>query len=885
MNLKPTLLLLLAAGGAAFYVSSSTTARRTDAAFAPAEEPPVPLVTGKAITPQGKQTEVGSFPVNAVLSPDRRFVVVTNTGSKQFVSALSVADGSLVSQVSVNGTRADGSNKKEGLYYGLAFAPPKTGEAAMLYVSRGAEDRISLFTLDAAGKLADTGRFLDNPSKDRLAKPHHVAGLAVSADGSRLYAVNNNTFPDAENRGSLSILDPAAKRVVANVPTSGFPFGVAVVTRGGAEKVYVSSERDGVVSVIDPQTATVTKSIDVGYQALALLPDRKQERLFVANAGSDTVSVVDTATDRVTRTILVRPDDARGLPGATPTGLALSPDEKRLYVTLADMNAVAVVELPKGRLLGYVPVGWYPTSVVVAPDGKRLFVTNAKGVNRRNPNGPPERPSSFAPGSGQYYVQNVVAGTVSTVDVPDGGDLKRLTQMTIANNRIAPNLEKPLGFKNPGIEHVIYLIKENRTYDQVLGDLPQGNGDPKLCFFPREVTPNQHALAERFVLLDNFYCSAEVSADGWNWSTAGMASEYTARNAPYGYSGRGRNYDYEGQNNESPVDLNGVRDVATPPGGYIWDRVAAKKIPFRNYGFFVNVSLTDDGIPVGRKPSNQNTATKQVLAPQTDTYFRQFDMAYADSDAWVLHNTPAPAQLKTFGKFNAKSRYEEWKREFDSFVTSGKVPRFMMLRLPHDHTQGTAPGFPSPRACNADNDYGVGQIVEAISKSPIWKKTAIFILEDDAQNGFDHVDAHRSIAYVISPFVKRSSVDHRFYNTDSVLRTMELIMGLAPMNQYDAVAPVLDVFSVGPDNADPYQAILPAKAIVGEVNGRTAYRAKDSQRLDFTKEDAVPDDLLNDILWHGIMGRNKPKPEVRYGLRVRPVDDEDEAEERERERD
>lgn len=879
MKLQPGFLFIavLATGGA--YVAA-TAPRPTIASFAPAPEPEAPLVTGKAITPLGRQTNVGSFPVNAVLSPDGKYVVVTNTGAKQFVSALSVRDGSLISQVGVNAQRTDGSGKKQGLYYGLAFAPG-SGAAegpARLYVSRGAEDRVAVFSLDTDGKLTDTGQALQNPSPGKAAKPHHIAGLATSKDGRRVYAVNNNTFPDEENQGSLSILDVAENRVVAKVPMPGFPFGVAAVTLGpdADRKVYVSSERDGVVAVVDPQTATVARKIEVGAQTTALLLDRRQRRLFAANAGSDTVSVIDTRTDRVTRTLLVRPDDARGLPGATPTGLALSLDEKRLYVTVADMNAVAVVSLPEGRLQGYVPVGWYPTSVVVAPDGKRLFVTNAKGVNRRNPNPPAVvKPGAFSPGGSEQYIQNVIEGTVSTCEIPSGGELRKLTQQTIVNNRIAPNLARARPFDNPGIEHVIYIVRENRTYDQVLGDLPQGNGDPKLCFFPREVTPNQHALAERFVLLDNFYCCAEVSADGWNWSTSGMSSEYVTRNAPYGYSGRGRNYDYEGANNGVPVDLKGVKDVARAPGGYIWDLAAAKGLSYRNYGFFVSVNLSDDGIPIAGGASNTNGATKKALAPHTDENFRQFDMAYADSDAWVIHNTPAPQQKRTFGKFNARSRFEEWKREFDQFGKSGKFPRFMMVRLPRDHTQGTSPGFHSPRAMNADTDYAVGQLVETISKSPIWKKTAIFIVEDDAQNGFDHVDAHRSICYVVSPFVKRATIDHRFYNTDSVLHTMELLMGLPPMNQYDAVAPVMNLFGSRPENVEPYAAILPPKHVIGEVNGRTAYRANDSRKMDFTREDSVPDDEFNDILWHGIMGRNTPKPAVRYGLRIEPEDDDE----------
>jgi YVTN family beta-propeller protein len=830
-----------------------------------AERPePAPLVTGRRITPEGKQTNVGSFPANMLLSPDGRYLVVTNTGYRQFLSVLSGEDGHLVSRLAFNALRKDGSRKKEGLYFGLAFGAGGKGET-LLYVSRGAEDRIGVYRLTPEGTLAEVGPALDDPSGvGGFRFPHHVAGLALNRDGSRLYAVNNNTGPESGNHGSLSILDTTANRVVGKVPVGGYPYSVAAVTAGPAadRKVYVTSERDGVVSVVDPAAGRVSGQVATGDHPVALLLSRDQARLFVANAGSDTVSVVDTGADRVTQTFPLRPDDARGLPGCTPTGLALSPDEHRLYVTLADMNAVAVVDLIAGRVVGYIPVGWYPTAVVCSPDGKQLFVANAKGVRERVPNA-----------DSRGHVHNLLEGTVATIPVPDGEALEQFTRQVLANNLPAPGaVPDAVGaFRNPGIEHVFYIIKENRTYDQVLGDLPQGNGDPRLCFFPREVTPNQHALAERFALLDNFYCCAEVSADGWNWSTSGMANEYVVRNAPYGYSERGRDYDYEGQNGGVPVDLRGIADVARSPGGYFWDLVIGKGLSLRNYGCFVNVGLTDTGVPVegGRAPA-ANRAAKQVLGPRTDEDYRQFDLAYADSDAWVAYHHPAPKQRKAFGKAASSSRYAEWKREFDAFLRDGNLPRCTMLRLPRDHTQGTTARASSPRAMVADNDYAVGQIVQTVSESPYWKKAAIFILEDDAQNGFDHVDAHRSIALVISPFIQHGTVDHRFYNTDSFLRTMELILGLPPLCQYDAIAPPLQVFGAQPGNDTPYRAILPGAKVIAEVNRATAYRAGDSARLNFCQEDAVPDQVLNDILWHALEGLRTPKPAIRYGLRLRP---------------
>ncbi len=849
----------------------------------------VPLVTGKRITPQGRQTNVGSYPANMTLTPDGKYVVVTNAGFRQFVHVLSASDGSVVSRMEVSAQRTDGSNKKEGLYYGIAIgAEDGAGGRRFwpLYLSRGAEDRVWALRIDSEGNLRNpegdkaTFTFLD--ARGEGWKPEnakHLAGIALSGDGRTLFAANNETGPQTNLQGSLSIIDVPGRKLKTDVTVGGYPFAVAAITRGpnADKKVYAASERDGLVQVVDPREPGLVGNVRVGEQPQGVLLNKDHSRLYVANSGSDTVSVLDTAIDRVVKTFLIRPDDVRGLPGSTPNNLALSPDERRLYVTLGDMNSVAVIDLKTGRLIGYIPVGWNPTAVVVSTDNKRLFVANAKGVNARYPN------AKEVLDRGRY-IQNIIEGTVSTIPVPTDSELKRLTRVTLVNNlrplvddnpkskiqnpKSDSVIRHPSIFKNPGIRHVIYIIKENRTYDQVLGDLPKGNGDPSICLFPREVTPNQHALAERFALLDNFYCCAEVSADGWQWSVSGMISAYTARNAPYNYSGRGKIYDQEGQNHGVPVDLHGVKDVARPPSGYIWDQCAKKGISYRNYGFYV--SFTDPGeiSMEGRPKAVDNTPNKKALVGHTDLNFRLYDMRYADSDAWVMHNAPAPNQLKEYGAHKAPSRFAAWKREFDQFVKNGKLPRFTMIRLPRDHTSGTSAGAHSPRAMVADNDYAVGQVVEAVSKSPYWKSSAIFILEDDAQNGFDHVDAHRSIAFVISPFVKRSVLDSRFYNTDSMLRTMGLLLGLPPLCQYDAVASPIDVFGPKPENSEPYSAILPKREIIAEVNRRTAYRAADSARLlNPYREESAPDEELNDILW-GALKPGIRKPPIRYSLRM-----------------
>jgi hypothetical protein len=522
---------------------------------------------------------------------------------------------------------------------------------------------------------------------------------------------------------------------------------------------------------------------------------------------------------------------------------------------MADVNAVAVVDLENGQLGGYLPVGWYPTSVVVA--GNNLFVSNAKGVKPKNPNGKDV-------GTRGKYILNIIEGTVCRIKLDEAlRDLPRHTRTVLELNRTTKRNVDQLAnsFKNPGIEHVIYVIKENRTYDQVLGDLPRANGDPSLCLFPREVTPNQHALAERFVTLDNFHVCAEVSADGWNWSTSGMANEYTSRNSVYTYSDRGRDYDFEGTNNGIVPEREGYRDVAEAEGGYIWTQAYKQKISFRNYGMFLTFdSGSDDKRETIYEPDN--APAKKELFGSTEPNFKRYDTSYPDSEAYIKHGLPpAPRQAGPFGKLGDRTRMTVWLRDYDRLVAEKKMPKLMLLRLGRDHTAGTTAGQYAPRAMVADNDYAVGQLVEKVSHGPYWDKTAIFVVEDDAQAGFDHVDAHRSIAMVVSPFTKRNSLDSRFYNTDSVLRTMSLLIGLKPWNQYIATAIPLHVFDKQRSNAEPDTAILRARERIGDINKRNAYRAADSERmLDRYEEESLPDMELNDILWGAIKGPKAPRP-------------------------
>jgi hypothetical protein len=514
---------------------------------------------------------------------------------------------------------------------------------------------------------------------------------------------------------------------------------------------------------------------------------------------------------------------------------------------------------------------------------------------------------------------SVLEGNLCQIRVPSGDDLARATQQVIHDNRLdalahpAPNPLADISLASGKIKHIIYVIKENRTYDQVLGDVAQGNGDPSLTLFGREVTPNQHALAARFVLLDNLYASAEVSGDGWCWSTAGMEAAYVARNIPYNYSHRGRKYDYEGQNNGyitggfpangldgKPLMKEGqfvhgakpIPDVAST-GPHLWDAAAQAGLSMRNYGFFLSFNTTAEGL----KDVPDNYPTVRGLQPPghdlagvSDIDYRRFDLDYPDSEAPALYAGQSGDQkclyaTTAYGASRMPSRFSEWNREFQMMLakdpSGSAAPTLIMVRLMMDHNHGAASGKHTPRSYAADNDYAVGQLVQAVSQSPIWSSTAIFVIEDDAQNGVDHVDAHRTTGFIISPWIKANSVDHHFYNTDSFLKTMELLLGLKPLSQFDAVAdPVLD-WDAAPANAQPYQAILPAKEVIGELNPRAKdLRAGDprlkmaleSDAMDFTHADAAPAQELNRITWQTVHGPESKMPAPR-GLSNKDDDD------------
>jgi YVTN family beta-propeller protein len=710
-----------------------------------------------------------------------------------------------------------------------------------------------------------------------------AAGIALSADGKGLFVADNIAHSDSKMSSVVKELSVDGNgQDLRSLAVAGYPYAIKAVTTGieAGKKLYVSCEQ-GSVYDLDPVSGETKSVIRTGDHPLEMLLNKAQDRLYVANADDDTISVIDTSTDSVIQTILIRPSTVRGLVGATPISMTFSRDEKTLFVVLADYNAVAVVNLATKVTEGYIPVGWYPTAASISADGARLFVANAKGVAARTPN---INPTPYEPNSKRSkYIQLILEGDVSTIDLKAAlKDLSALTDQTLANNMIAPHPagSKESKFVNPGIRHIIYIVKENRTYDQVLGDMTEGNGDPSCTLFGRDVTPNHHAIASRFVLFDNFYCCGEVSGDGWVWSTAGMANPYVERNVPYGYTQHNHTYDYEGLNNGIAPDILGVKDVSESGGGYLWDNALKHGLSVRNYGFFSD----DHNLPREAADKGaaglQNQANKKALVKISDPDFREVDLNYTDSDAWLKWGlSPTVKQLKSYGGYNEPSRFNEWKREFDQFVANGNLPQLMFVRLPDDHTVGTSSGAYTPSAMVADNDYSVGEFVDAVSHSPYWKSTAIFVVEDDAQNGSDHVDAHRSAALAISPYIKQGFHDSRFYNTDSVLRTIESLLGLGPMCLYDATAPIMNIFSADAGNDAAYNAVLPDKAIVSQINEQHAYRSDDSIRFfNPLKADAGPADQMNDIIWRSVKGVASSMPAPRHSFLSRSSDKDDDDE-------
>ena len=786
------------------------------AAMAAAATPPTagPQPDGTAITPQGwrvtpagAQTNLGLWPMDVAISPTGNLLLVANAGyAHHSLAAVDPATGAVLQVISAAGAKSHGwwdwaSGHPTGYYVGLAFA--QDGRHA--WASDGPGGAIHAFRI--------TGRTLTETQHIKLTGNRgneHAwpAGIAVGGDGSRLYVAGN--LDD-----TLRVVDPASRSVLATVAVGHLPYGVALNAAG--TRAFVTNWGASSVSVIDTSTDSVVRTVGVGMHPCSIVANPVGNELYVANGDGDSVTVLDGTTGSVLRTIDLRPYPAAPV-GAMPDGLTVSPDGTTLYVAMGGDDDVAVVELGSAAMpdhvAGLIPTAWYPSGVAVAPSGRTLFAINMKGLGA----GPHLDPTTYWPA--------FMHGTLSTIPVPDAAQLAAYTAQVSANDRFGAPPTVPSGSVIPSapgdatpITHVIYVMKENRTYDQILGDLGKGNGDPSLAIFGQDVTPNQHALARRFVTFDNFYADAEVSADGWSWTTGAYANGYIQRNWPVDYNGYGRPYDFGGFGEGTTAGLPGEH----PGRGFLWDQLAAAGVPYRNFGFFVDN-------PVDLQPSIPG------LLGHTDPQYPGWDLMVPD-----------------------QVRIDRWLHVFQGYQARGSMPTMQFVYLPSDHTAGTTPRARRPDAMVADNDLALGRLVEAVSHSSFWGSTAIFSVEDDAQDGPDHVDAHRSTAFVISPYTQTGAIDSTFYSSVSVLRTMELVLGVPPMSQFDAVATPMSAAFSSTANLRPYTAVVPGVSLFAKNTFGTPM-ATASLRIDFSDPDLIPMRLMNRILWKAMRGPDSRMP-------------------------
>jgi len=787
------------------------------------------LNSGWAIRPAGQQVGVGTFPMSSALSKNGKFLLVMNAGY----------DPPTISVIDTTSKKELSRTRVADAWLGLRVDP----RSDSFYVGGGTSGKVFEFALDPATGGVTSKR--EMPAVADLSNKGNalIGDVELSRDGKYLYA--GDLYGDA-----VAVLDVREGKYLGSWKTGRRPYRIMVGPNG--KDLLVTAWGDGAICVHDISNGGITAKIRVGPHPTDMLwinkPPPTEEgkstytgRVFVTAANTNnTYSFGVTADGQLTalETLNISTSPMHPL-GMTPSALATDESNTKLFVVCSDANAIAQVDIssPLSRVEGFIPTGWYPTAISALPGGE-LAILNGKGLGSHpNPGGPnPTRSAAQLHAEGAspvQYVGHIQTGTTQFMPVPDAEKLAAFTQTVIANSPYKDELlERPAsgeqasyfaktdGHPSP-IQHVIYIIKENRTYDQVLGDMTPGNGDKSLVLFGEEVTPNLHQLARDYILYDNFYENADVSADGHNWASAAIAPDYTVKIWPSEYGHRSHIYDFEGG---EPAN--------TPPAGYIWNNALQAGITLRDYGqWCVNIPLKDV------------TGAKQIgsvkdpsLAPHVDMNYRNFDLEYSDVD-------------------RAKEFIREWK-EFDS---AGTTPQMSIVRMGNDHTQGTKAGALTPLSYNADNDYAVGMFVDAVSHSKAWSSTAIFVIEDDAQNGPDHVDSHRAPVWVISPYTRRAMVDSTMYNQTSVLRTMELVLGLRPMTHFDAAArPMFGSFSQQPD-ARPY-TVLPPKTSLTDRNPGHSTGSAESARMDFSEADRADDDELNDVLWRSIKHSDPPAP-------------------------
>jgi DNA-binding beta-propeller fold protein YncE len=878
------------------------------------------------------------------LSPDGRTLLILTSGfNRNFGADGKIVPSQSMEYVFIYDVSGPTPVKRQVLkvpdtYLGIAWTP----KSDAFVVAGGVDDDLIPFERAASSSMFAQGPIirLGHVAGLGLRVKPEAAGVAVSPDGRRALVANLQN-------DSVSLIDLATRTVheqdlrpgVIDPAHAGEPGGSVprAVIWGSDDTAYAASQRDREIIVLKRtgETLTLAARIKTRGQPVAFALNRSGTRLYAALDNTDSAAVIDTARGRIIENIpTAAPADmlpkGPALGGAGSNSLALSPDGRTLLVTNGGENALAVVRLSdraaglattktlgdddddklaaeRSAVVGLIPTGWYPTGVAVRPDGKQIYVVNGKSNTGPVPDncrntlkvGPTAMAGCKA--TNEYVWQREKAGFL-TLPPPSGAELGRLTRIAAVNNHMAGSGAYTEGsatmrFLHAHIHHVIYIVKENRTYDQILGDLEVGDGDPKLAVFGRAITPNQHAIARNFVDLDAFYDAGESSNTGWNWTTAARTNDFTEREAPVNYADRGLQYDQEGANRGinvgfatsaervkanpvSPSDPNilpGANDVAAPDGpngeagrGYIWDSALRAGLSVRNYGFYGDLTRyylqrNDPAyIQLLREPWKTGLTvlypTKAALMAVTDPYFRGFDQSFPDY--W---------------------RFKEWEREFDGFVAAGKAPNLILTRVPHDHTGDFGKGLDGVDTVEtelADNDYAVGLIVEKVAHSPFAADTLIFVVEDDAQDGPDHVDAHRSIGLIAGPYVKQGAVVHHRYSTVNLVRTMEAVLGIEPMGLNDALAEPMDaVFDIH-QTAWSFNAKVPAvlrstalplpplasaaAACVAKPRHTGAWWAAAMKGQNFNEEDRLDTAAYNRTLWRGLRG-DAPYPAKRSG--------------------
>jgi DNA-binding beta-propeller fold protein YncE len=911
-----------------------------------------PLPTGKSITPTAAKGSLFQ-PLNPGLpAPFADFIAdhaATTTTSPDGNTLLILTSGYNLNNDST-GNQVDAASHEYVFVYDISAHPPVQKQVLQVpntfdgivwnpngtefYVSGGVDDNVHFFHLVGTmwSESLPAVQLGHATGTDGLVPPG-AGGIAITQDGTRLVVANYEndsiSIVSTSTRTKLAELDLRPGRnnpADAGVAGGEYPFWVAIK---GNDTAYVSSVRDREIVVVNIATAmpTIMARIPVKGEPLKMILNQAENTLFAALDATDQVAVINTGTNHVRGYLKVTAPkhvfaNEADFKGANPTSLALSPDEKTLYVTNGGTNSLAIIRLDEdndgddldGKILGLIPTGWYPTSVSLSKNGAILYIVNGKSNTGPVPQACQNEPTGLNPAcnaANQYMWQVTKAGFL-TLPVPHGDELEDLTEQVAKNNffngaesREGAELFSELRKK---IKHVIYIVKENRTYDQVLGDLEKGNGDPAIVVFPEPITPNFHQIARQFVDLDNFYTSGEVSGDGWNWSTAARAADSIEKTEPVNYAGRGFNYDYEGTNRNinvgfatlaerqaamplTPPDpdlLPGTADVSAPDGpdgetgaGYLWDAALRTHVSLRNYGFFLDLArysippsapgflpptLRDPFAPAGipftsgasGTPVQVAFTTKAALRPVTDPYFRGFDMKFPDF--W---------------------RFKEWEREFDMYVKNHNLPSLELVRLPHDHfgSFGSAiDGVNTPNTQIADNDYSVAKLLEKVSNSIYRDSTVVFVIEDDSQDGPDHVDAHRSNIYIAGAHVKQDAVISERYTTVNVLRSIEELLGIKPLGINDGLEePITDAFEL---HARPWAFT----AVVPDVLRKTAlplppanassqqaslfslplhdanYWEDKTRGLDFSTEDHLDAARFNRVLWQGLKGDAVPYP-------------------------